>query len=481
MFSGPALRSFPQLVNSLLADDHRATLGIHGVFHAENLDRILEPGAPAKTHLIAPGRPVLPVGQELDVNTFIRLDYDSFIDDVARNFPDGEVDLVLPFETSRGCWWGEKAHCTFCGLNSLSMNYRSMAASNAKLLLADLFARYGHTHKQWICVDNILPREYLTDLFPDLVAPPDTTIFYEVKADLTDAEVGVLAQAGVTIVQPGIESLATSTLKLMRKGVSSFRNVRFLQSCLRHNVYPTWNLLVGFPGEDPEVYQKYVADMPNLVHLPPPTGVYPVRFDRYSPYFDQAEDYGLELEPLDFYRYTYPFPDAALRHLAYYFADHNYEADYFAGMVTWLNQMRELTSAWRARWHEDENFQRPMLHVDEVGGTPAVRDSRSGQTVVHPVSVEERELLRYLAEPRDPARLPRTGDAQRLERMRRRGWLFQDGRRVLTLVMQEPPSGRNDVVSPVADFSFDVDVNDLLSGAEPARVATAVPRKGGDA
>ncbi|MHB8463090.1 MAG: cobalamin-dependent protein, partial [Vulcanimicrobiaceae bacterium] len=33
--------------------------------------------------------------------------------------------LQLPVESARGCWWGEKHHCTFCGLNGLTMAFRS--------------------------------------------------------------------------------------------------------------------------------------------------------------------------------------------------------------------------------------------------------------------------------------------------------------------------------------------------------------------
>ena len=32
---------------------------------------------------------------------------------------------ALPFESSRGCWWGAKHHCTFCGLNGAGMSFRS--------------------------------------------------------------------------------------------------------------------------------------------------------------------------------------------------------------------------------------------------------------------------------------------------------------------------------------------------------------------
>lgn len=35
------------------------------------------------------------------------------------------IEPQIPVETSRGCWWGEKHHCTFCGLNGLSMTSRN--------------------------------------------------------------------------------------------------------------------------------------------------------------------------------------------------------------------------------------------------------------------------------------------------------------------------------------------------------------------
>ena len=33
--------------------------------------------------------------------------------------------VLLPIETARGCWWGVKNHCTFCGLNRAGMEFRS--------------------------------------------------------------------------------------------------------------------------------------------------------------------------------------------------------------------------------------------------------------------------------------------------------------------------------------------------------------------
>ena len=37
----------------------------------------------------------------------------------------GHRNVWLPIETARGCWWGAKHHCTFCGLNGTTMSFRS--------------------------------------------------------------------------------------------------------------------------------------------------------------------------------------------------------------------------------------------------------------------------------------------------------------------------------------------------------------------
>ena len=69
--------------------------------------------------------------------------------------------------------------------------------------------------------DNILDHHYIDTLFPMLAdAGLELELFYEVKADLTAEQMRTLSAARVRNVQPGIEALATSTLKLMKKGTS---------------------------------------------------------------------------------------------------------------------------------------------------------------------------------------------------------------------------------------------------------------------
>ena len=85
-----------------------------------------------------------------------------------------------------------------------------------------------------------------------------------------------------------------------------------------------WNLLYGFPGEDPAEYAKMAELLPSLYHLGPPQTAGRVRVDRFAPYFEHPERYGIvNVRPSRGFRYVYPFPPEVLERLAYYF-DYDY-------------------------------------------------------------------------------------------------------------------------------------------------------------
>lgn len=432
VFSGPALVSFPEFVGYRLAGDFDACHRIQGVFSRANADSEEMKGHKA-------------IGRELPIDVPVPLDYESFLGDLKRSFPSGAIKPFLTFETSRGCWWGERAHCTFCGLNGGTMMYRSMPSAQALELLEDLFRRYSDRCSRFESVDNIMPREYLKEVFPNLATPPGVSLFYEVKADLKEREMEVLGRAGVTEIQPGIEALATSTLKLMHKGTTSFQNVVFLKNCVRFGIRPAWNLLIGFPGEGEEVYRKYVADMPSLVHLPPPAGAFPVRFDRYSPYFTRAGEYGLNLEPYDFYSAIYPFPPEALKNVAYYFEDRNYRAAYLNQMVTWQGKLTAGVEAWGRRWKGTDGGLPADLYLERRGDGGVVHDTRTGEAVGHEMdelAVRILDLLRgnawKVAEIARQAGTDEATAASEVSRLRGLGLLFEENDRFCSLVLDEP-------------------------------------------
>ena len=435
VFSGPALKSFPEFLEQYLNEKLDEGQPIQGVFSKRN--QPVEGGPQA-------------IGEDLSIDTEIKLNYEPFLEILDSKFPNREVKPVLPFETSRGCWWGERAHCTFCGLNGVSMGYRAMNPDRAIALFNSLF-RYSGQVSRLSAVDNILPRSYLKDVLPSLETPSDMNIFYEVKADLSEEDVATLARARVNRIQPGIESLATSTLKLMKKGTTVFQNLALLKRCALYDIQPIWNLLIGFPGETDVVYQRYMEVLPLVFHLPPPTGVYPVRFDRFSPYHTQAKAYGLDLHPLDFYSLIYPFEEADFYDFAYYFADRNIQAEYFTAAARWLRKLRAKISTWQGLWSRSKDGEPPRLCFADKN---KIYDSRSGQAVEHYIGEKGTLVLEHLAKPtrieelsKTLARLHKMDISQEVAELKEKGLIFQEGDRLFSLLLEGEYGSRRMVVS----------------------------------
>jgi ribosomal peptide maturation radical SAM protein 1 len=250
-------------------------------------------------------------------------DYDSYFEALASSPYRDEIltSLVIPIETARGCWWGEKQHCTFCGLNGSSMAFRSKSVERAFSDLVGLAAR--HRCLNFAAVDNIIDLDYLRELLPRLRdSGIDFHIFYETKANLSKAQVRAMWESGIRHIQPGIESLSTPILRLMRKGVPAWRNVQLLKWAMQYGIRVDWNLLYAFPGEPPEEYARMSAVIPSLTHLQPPAFAR-VKVQRFSPYHQRPGEFGIRLDgPSPFYRAVYP-DGVRLHDLAYYF-DYSY-------------------------------------------------------------------------------------------------------------------------------------------------------------
>src|SRR5262249_32396651 len=162
-------------------------------------------------------------------------------------------------------------------------------------------------------VDNIIEMSYFRDLLPALRdSGLDIKLFFETKSNLRKEQVRMLRDSGIATIQPGIESLSTPILKSMRKGVTVGQNIRLLKWCMELEVTPGWNLIAGFPGEDPAEYAKMTDLVPSLVHLEPPS-LTSLILDRFSPYHSSPEAFGLRSTgPGRHYGLIYPISDPAL-------------------------------------------------------------------------------------------------------------------------------------------------------------------------
>jgi ribosomal peptide maturation radical SAM protein 1 len=326
VFSGESDHRFPAAMEAFLKTGQ---IPVDGSTHARPWLAGPPPGPGAERHM-----------DELPVPDFT--DYFHDLHALGLHVPGGSAIL---FETSRGCWWGEKHHCTFCGLNGEGLGYRSKSPGRALDEFREL--RERHPGSPVVVADNILDMGYFKTFLPSLVAEENATpLFYEVKANLTRGQLTLLRDAGVATLQPGIESLADGVLKLMDKGVRGLQNLQFLKWCQELGLNTVWNLLHGFPKEDPAEYARMVERLPLLHHLTPPMACGPIRLDRFSPNFEQAEAKGFsEVHPYPSYRWVFGLEEEEAARMAYYFtyrhADGRDPAEYGTPLEAAVNRWRQ--------------------------------------------------------------------------------------------------------------------------------------------
>src|SRR5262249_41725 len=146
-------------------------------------------------------------------------------------------------------------HCTFCGLNGEGMSYRRKSNERVIAELENLL-RESPT-RSVVMTDNIMPREYLRTLLPQLPDKlPRIRVFYEQKSNLTWADAQNLRRAGITAIQPGIEALSSGLLRLMKKGVQARQNLMLLRYGRMTGIDLVWNLICGFPSDLLSYYEE---------------------------------------------------------------------------------------------------------------------------------------------------------------------------------------------------------------------------------
>lgn len=246
--------------------------------------------------------------------------YSKFFEEIEKfGIEDEFIRAEVPLETARGCWWGEKHHCTFCGLNGQGMKFRSKTPDRAYMEIVELVER--HPNRRIAVTDNILDMKYISTLLPRLASEGlELEAFWEVKSNLTCDQLRIIRAAGITHIQPGIESFSGEVLRLMKKGVRPIQNVQLLVDCLATGIEPGWNIIWGFPGESAAHYNGIADLLPALFHLHPPVGAGPVGIHRFSPMFKDGDRLGVgNKTPAPAYKFAFPFAEGQIDRIAYFF------------------------------------------------------------------------------------------------------------------------------------------------------------------
>ena len=275
VFTGEADETFPEFAENLLQSGHAP--GLPGVVQRRN-GACLSGGPPEPVRNLDP----LPDP-----------DYDDYFEQHdTRGLPSFAGDFFLPVESTRGCSWAATGNqCVFCGLNGRRVPYRRKSPARVLDEVRRQTERYHPA--QILFVDTVFPTVGMHEWIPRLAEiAPDTGYACEVRPVLSRRDVQCLRRAGVHYLQPGIESLSTPVLDIMRKGVTALQNVACLRYCREAGILPSWNLLYGFPGEDPAEYERILDMLTSITHLEPPDLIEPMRLVRFSPGHGDPERFG---------------------------------------------------------------------------------------------------------------------------------------------------------------------------------------------
>jgi len=203
--------------------------------------------------------------------------------------------------------------------------------------------------------------------------------------------VDLLRSAGVNSLQPGIESLHTEVLKLIRKGITALHNIQLLKWCRKRNIHVSWNLLYGFTGETAAQYEQILQRMYLVTHFEPPQHATKIVVQRYSPYYFDADRFGItDIRPILMYAYTYPEQSVNLQNIAYHFEYSSPNAD--TGRRPYLAAIRDLVKCWNKLYEQKKvvfEYRKHADHIELIDNRPLPdADSAVRKTILRELKAE---------------------------------------------------------------------------------------------
>jgi ribosomal peptide maturation radical SAM protein 1 len=229
------------------------------------------------------------------LNTSPSATYQSYFQELELTTPETQQYFQyygrLPIEISRGCWWNK---CSFCNLNIQYDRYQEKSMDKILEEINCLSDAYNILHFQLI--GNTLPQKNLREFLQCLIQlEKDCTFIAETRADqLDNDDYTLLKDAGIHIIQTGIESFSCSYLKKINKGVGVIDNIASLKYCKEHNIQNHYNLIINYPNEDEKDYYETIKTIQKIKGYLDPPNLCQFRLVYGSPIFKKQDKYGIK-------------------------------------------------------------------------------------------------------------------------------------------------------------------------------------------
>jgi anaerobic magnesium-protoporphyrin IX monomethyl ester cyclase len=205
-------------------------------------------------------------------------------------------EMVLPMQTSRGCYWGR---CAFCSHSHLYRG-RFERKEGGKVVseMRSLSRRFGARH--FYFTDECIPPVAAAQIADNLRREATRFVWcgeMRLERSLDPAVIAGLARGGARMLMFGLESASRRVLGRMEKGTDPEDASTILQACHSNGIRAVVMLFIGFPGETREEADETLRFL--LEHRPFIRHIAATRFilEHQAPVYRRAAEFGIDPVP----------------------------------------------------------------------------------------------------------------------------------------------------------------------------------------
>lgn len=283
----------------------------------------------------------------LPTSTFVEPDLSDYFTQLKNSRITKFVTPALVMETSRGCWWGCKNPCVFCGMwGALGVDddivpYRDKNPENVLAEVHNMTKKYRPRH---IFATDALLSTRLYGIFPRLPSIPGMSFHFEIKSNIGRDTLVQMREHHVRSIGPGIESFCNKTLRAMNKGVTATQNLQTIKWATELGFNIHYFILSPVIGDSPADIMQMISLIKRIHHFSPPRDLVNIQIARFSTYQTRSTEYGLEpLKVEAWMSKLYPFSDEELQKIASHFSSETYQK------LTQSNEQKKLRRAYN-KW-----------------------------------------------------------------------------------------------------------------------------------
>ena len=159
-------------------------------------------------------------------------------------------EIVLPFQFSKGCYWGK---CAFCDYYYGQQEFDIKSVTRAADEMEEYRDKYGIT--RFLFIDEALPPKYYLNFAKEVLRRRMRVFYYSfarLEREYTPELLQTLYASGCRILMWGYECSAPRLLEKMNKGIAADARLDIMRASHSAGIWNNALFIIGYPTETPK-------------------------------------------------------------------------------------------------------------------------------------------------------------------------------------------------------------------------------------